>query len=105
MNVTLIDRIGAVVLQNGIMRVDCFAAGPNGQETPSGRLLIPATQASAILQALVGAAQELDRRLREQGQQAAAAAPAAAASAPAAAATEGSDKPARAKDKKARAEG
>ena len=47
MNVTLIDRIGAVVLQNGIMRVDCFAAGPNGQETASGRLLIPATQASA----------------------------------------------------------
>lgn len=94
MNVTLIDRIGAVVLQNGIMRVDCFAAGPNSQETPSGRLLIPATQASAILQALVGAAQELDRRLRE-GQQAGASAPAA----------EGADKPARAKDKKARAEG
>ena len=100
MNVTLIDRIGAVVLQNGIMRVDCFAAGPNGQEAPSGRLLIPATQASAILQALVGAAQELDRRLREQGQQATA-----AAAAPAAPATEGSDKPARGKDKKARAEG
>jgi len=100
MNVTLIDRIGAVVLQNGIMRVDCFAAGPNGQETPSGRLLIPATQASAILQALVGAAQELDRRLREQGQQATA-----AGAAPAAPATEASDKPARGKDKKARAEG
>jgi hypothetical protein len=103
MNVTLIDRIGAVVLQNGIMRVDCFAAGPNGQETPSGRLLIPVTQASAILQALVGAAQELDRRLREQGQQAAAAA--AASSAPA---TQDADKSAatsRAKDKKTRAEG
>jgi len=27
MNVTLIDRIGAVVLQSSIMRVDCFAAG------------------------------------------------------------------------------
>ena len=27
MNVTLINRIGAVVLQSSIMRVDCFAAG------------------------------------------------------------------------------
>jgi hypothetical protein len=70
MNVTLIDRIGALVLQNGIMRVDCFAAGPNGQETPSGTLLIPAGQAEVILKTLVGAVQELDRRLREQGQQA-----------------------------------
>jgi hypothetical protein len=29
MNVSLIDRIGAVALQSGIMSVDCFAAGPN----------------------------------------------------------------------------
>jgi hypothetical protein len=102
MNVTLIDRIGAVVLQNGIMRVDCFAAGPNGQETPSGRLLIPAGQAATILQALVAAAQELDRRLREQAQQAQQAQTPAAAPA-----TEDADKPAagsRTKDKKARAE-
>lgn len=83
------------------MRVDCFAAGPNGQETPSGRLLIPATQAATILQALVGAAQELDRRLREQNQQAAAP----AAPAPATEAADATDKPSRAKDKKARAEG
>jgi hypothetical protein len=82
------------------MRVDCFAAGPNGQETPSGRLLIPATQAATILQALVGAAQELDRRLRESQQ-----ASAPVASTPAAEVSDTTDKPSRAKEKKARAEG
>lgn len=84
MSMILIDRIGAVVFQNNIVRVDCSAAGPNGEERLSGTLLIPASQAATVLQTLVGAAQELDRRLREQAQQTpaanAAAAPAAAAS-------------------------
>jgi len=69
MRTVLIDRIGVVVLQNGVMRIDCVAAGPNGEERPSGTLLIPASQAGTVLQSLVGAAQELDRRLREQVQQ------------------------------------
>ena len=89
MSTVLIDRIGAVMLQNGVMRIDCVAAGPNGEERPSGTLLIPASQAGTVLQSLVGAAQELDRRIREQVQQqneaakAAAAPPDAAASKPA----------------------
>lgn len=66
MSVTLIDRVGAVVFHNGILRFDCMATGPNGEERPSGTLLIPANQASAVLQSLIGATQELDRRLREQ---------------------------------------
>jgi hypothetical protein len=69
MSTVLIDRIGAVVLQNGVMRIDCVAAGPNSEERPSGTLLIPASQAGTVLQSLVGAAQELDRRIREQVQQ------------------------------------
>jgi hypothetical protein len=66
MSTVLIDRVGAVMLQNGVMRIDCVAAGPNGEERPSGTLLIPASQVASVLQSLVGAAQELDRRIREQ---------------------------------------
>jgi hypothetical protein len=71
MSTILIDRIGSVVFHNGILRVDCIAAGPNSEERPAGTLLIPASQAAVILQSLVGATRELDRRLREQAQQAA----------------------------------
>ena len=72
MSAILIDRIGSVVFHNGILRFDCMAAGPNGEERPAGTLLIPANQAGAVLQSLIGATKELDRRLREQAQQAAA---------------------------------
>jgi hypothetical protein len=78
MTITLIDRIGSVTFQHGLLRVDCLASGPNYEERPSGTLLIPANQAGPVLQALIGAMQELDRRVREQvRQQADAAKPAA----------------------------
>ena len=70
MSVILVDRVGSVVFHNGILRVDCIASGPNNEERLAGTLLIPANQAAAVLQSLVGAAQELDKRLREQARQA-----------------------------------
>ncbi len=73
MSVILVDRIGAVVFHNGVLRIDCIATGPNGEDRPSGTLLLPLNQAGAVLRSLIGAAQEVDRRLREQIRQAAAA--------------------------------
>ena len=66
MSVTLIDGVKMVAFNNGILRIDCIEAGPNGEERPSGTLLIPGNQAGQVLQALVKATQELDKRLREQ---------------------------------------
>ena len=66
MSMTLIDGIKAVIFSNGILRIDCVATGPNNEERPSGTLLIPVNQAAQVLKVLVGAAQELDKRLREQ---------------------------------------
>ena len=66
MSVTLIDGLKTVAFHNGVLRIDCVAAGPNGEERPSGTLLIPGNQAGPVLQALVKATQELDKRLREQ---------------------------------------
>jgi hypothetical protein len=66
MSTILIDGIKSVVFHNGILRIDCIAAGPNSEERPSGTLLIPANQAGPVLKALVGATQELEKRLHEQ---------------------------------------
>jgi len=69
MSVVLIDGLKAAAIHNGILRIECVAVGPNGEERPSGTLLIPGHQAGAVLKALVDATQELDKRLREQAAQ------------------------------------
>jgi hypothetical protein len=68
MTQVLIDSLKAVTFQNGVLRVDCIAAGPNNEERPSATLLIPGNQAAHILHSLTQALQELEKRLREQAQ-------------------------------------
>jgi hypothetical protein len=68
MQTLLIDGIKDVVLHNGMLRVDCVSAGPNGQEQHSGTLLIPANIAGAVVQTLANAFTELDKKIREQQQ-------------------------------------
>jgi hypothetical protein len=68
MSSILIDGLKAVSYHNGILRIDCIEAGPNKEERPSGTLLIPGNQAKQVLQVLVGATQELEKRMREQQQ-------------------------------------
>jgi len=69
----LIDAVKAITFHNGVLRIDCVAAGPNNEERPSGTLLIPGNQVKQILQSLTQAVQDLDKKMREQAQQAAAA--------------------------------
>jgi hypothetical protein len=73
MSVMLVDGISAVSLHNGVLRVDCVEVGPNNKQRSSGTLLIPGAQVAAVVNTLAQAAQEIDKRLREQ--QAAAAKP------------------------------
>jgi hypothetical protein len=68
-NTILVDRVGTVVFNNGILRVDCMTTGPNNEERAGGTLLIPINVAGPVLQSLIAAAQELDKRLREQAKQ------------------------------------
>jgi hypothetical protein len=68
MSQILIDRITSITLHSGIVRIDCVWIGPNGEERPSGSLLIPAAQAEAIMKSMVGSLQELDKKLREHRQ-------------------------------------
>jgi len=64
-NVIIVDRINTVSVGNGIVRVECMAASPSGQDKPSGTLLIPAVVAGQVIQSLVSAIQELDKKVRE----------------------------------------
>jgi hypothetical protein len=69
MPIIFIDRLAHVGFYNGVLRIECSEAGANGQERPSGTLLIPGNQAGQVLQSLVRAAQELEKKVREQAAQ------------------------------------
>jgi hypothetical protein len=69
MSTILIDSIKSVTFHNGVLRIDCSVVGPNNEERPAGTLLVPGNQAQQVLNALVGAVQELEKRLREQAAQ------------------------------------
>jgi hypothetical protein len=64
----LIDAITNIALHNGILRIECTAIGPDGQQHPSGTLVIPGAVAGQVLQALINGTKELDKKLREQPQ-------------------------------------
>ena len=49
MSVILIDGLKTVGFHNGILRIECVQAGPNGEERSSGTLLIPGNQAGQVL--------------------------------------------------------
>ena len=66
-NVILGDRIANVAIANGVLRIECVSAATSspGQEKPSGTVLIPAVVAGQVIQFLVAAVQELDKKARE----------------------------------------
>ena len=66
MSQILIDAISNVTVANGLVRVDCVSVGPNNEQRPSGTLLIPAAQVGPVLNALVNAMKELQRKQQEQ---------------------------------------
>ena len=68
MGIVLVDGIKDVVFHNGVVRIDCVAAGPNGEVRPSGTLVIPGNIAGPILQTLINAMQELEKKVREAAQ-------------------------------------
>jgi hypothetical protein len=49
-----------------VLRVECSAAGPDGQQRPSGVLIIPGPIAAQVVQALANGMTELDKKIREQ---------------------------------------
>jgi hypothetical protein len=72
MSHVLIDGIANLTVSNGVLRVECTAAGADGQSHPSGTLVIPGAVAGQVLQALINGMQELEKKIREHQAQAAA---------------------------------
>jgi hypothetical protein len=64
----LVDRITAISIHNGVLRIECSAVGPKGEQETVGTLLIPASQAGPFVQTLVKNMQELEKRVAEQAQ-------------------------------------
>ena len=64
-NVIMVDRVANVAVANGILRLECVAMSSTGQEKPSGTILIPAVVAGQVIQGLVNALQDLDKKVRE----------------------------------------
>ena len=65
MSTILVDGIKDVVFHNGVVRIDCISIGAKGEQHPSGTLLIPGNVTGPVLQSLVNAMQELDKKIRE----------------------------------------
>jgi len=65
MSTILVDGIKDIVFHNGVVRVDCVSVGPGGEPRQSGTLLIPGSATRLVLQSLVNAMQELDKKIRE----------------------------------------
>jgi hypothetical protein len=66
MSQILIDAVGKVTIAAGLVRIDCLMAGPDKEMRPSGTLLITGAQAAPVLNSLVNAMKELQRRAQEQ---------------------------------------
>jgi hypothetical protein len=66
MSVVMVDGIKDIVFHNGIVRIDCIAAGPNGETRHSGTIVIPGNVTGPVLQAIAKAMQELEKKIKEQ---------------------------------------
>ena len=65
-NVIVIDRISGMAVINGMLRIECVALDTTGKEVPSGSVLIPGNVIGPVVQSLVNAVQEIDKKMREQ---------------------------------------
>jgi hypothetical protein len=49
----VVDRLGAIAIMNGVLRIECMAVNAAGQEKASGTVLIPANVAAGVVQSLI----------------------------------------------------
>ncbi|MFO8156502.1 MAG: hypothetical protein ACQERR_09825 [Pseudomonadota bacterium] len=60
-----IEKLGAVSLRNGVVRVETLATGADGTDRTTGELVIPATQFGLVAGGLQNAGQQLRAKLDE----------------------------------------
>ena len=65
MNSMMIEKLGAVSLRNGIVRIQCIATGADGQEQVTGELVIPAAQYGQVAGGMQTAGKQLQEKLEQ----------------------------------------
>lgn len=63
------DGISQVTLSNNNLRIKLTQTGPDNEVVNAGTLILPANQASRIVNSLAGSIQQLDERLKAQSQE------------------------------------
>ena len=69
MSDVVVERLGAVSMRAGLVRVQTLSTGADGSEKVSGEILIPAAQYGQVVGALQNAGQQLREQLEQQRQQ------------------------------------
>lgn len=65
MSFIMIEKIGAVSLRNGVIRMQCMATAADGSEQPSGELVIPAVAYGMVAGGFQAAAKQLQEKIEE----------------------------------------
>jgi len=65
MDFFMVEKLGAVSMRNGVVRVQCITTGADGQDKITGELLIPAIQYTQIVNALQYAGKQLQEKMEQ----------------------------------------
>jgi len=65
MNFMMIEKLGSVSLRNGVVRIQCLAAGADGTEQVAGELIIPAAQYGQVAGGFQAAGRQLQEKLEQ----------------------------------------
>ena len=65
MSFILIEKLGAVSLRNGVVRIQCMATAADGSEQQSGELVIPAISYGQVAGGFQAAGKQLKEKIDE----------------------------------------
>ena len=61
----MIEKLGAVSMRAGVVRIQTMATGADGEDRVSGELVIPASQFGQVVGSLNNAGQQLQAKIQE----------------------------------------
>ena len=61
----VIEKLGAVSMRSGLVRIQTHATGADGEDRVTGELVIPVSQYGQVVGALQSAGQQLQAKLEE----------------------------------------
>lgn len=65
MNEMMVEKLGAVSMRHGVVRIQTQATCADGQDRVTGELVIPASQFGQVVGALTNAGQQLQQKIQQ----------------------------------------